>query len=148
MGEADGATALDVVINGHVLPVSLARLLRAGRWQAPDRTLLAKVFGERGFAPCFYEMPLLISENESWARETRVSYLGRRTAGGAWPGTIEPARSVLIGDLGPDCPFALDYRSGHDDPTVVFLSASSDRWRMVARSFSELVVSLGLDRGS
>ncbi len=55
---------------------------------------------------------------------------------GAKPEDIDPATSVLIGELGYDRPFALDYREA--TAPVRFMTIDG-RWPVVASSLSELM---------
>ena len=130
-------------INGLPLPSELLRLLDDGRWQAPaDMGLLNDVFRDKPFQPSFYTLDQMRVENKNWPAETRPQYVGSHDPLDP-PGDIDPRRSILIGDLGPDMPFALDFRN-EGIPQVVYLFSGGDRWKTVARSFPELVVLLGL----
>jgi hypothetical protein len=113
------------------------------RWRVPvDNSILTAVFGDSAPNPCFYTGDLLVSENEHWARETHPGFLGRADSGRP-PGDIQPATSILIGDLGPDQPFALDYRD--DPPSIAYLIADPrGRWTRVASCVEELLQALGL----
>lgn len=54
-----------------------------------------------------------------------------------------PARSLLIGDLGPDQPFALDHRPT-GPPRVVYLRCDDQpRWVTVAPTIESLLDALG-----
>ena len=56
-------------------------------------------------------------ENRSWRRSTVEEEFGN-PVGGRSVG-IDPTRSVLIGDLAPDMPFALDYRDSEESPKCI-----------------------------
>ncbi|SEG43188.1 hypothetical protein SAMN04489712_105183 [Thermomonospora echinospora] len=130
-------------INGLPLPRELLDLLDSGRWRVPDdRARLAEVFGDRPVQPVFYQVDLMLSENAAWAGETSPYYLGEPDPIRP-PGDIDPRRSLLIGDLGPDLPFALDYR-GPGEPGVCYLASWGDRWVTVAESVADLAVRCGL----
>ncbi|MGI5232756.1 hypothetical protein [Actinoallomurus sp. CA-142502] len=62
----------------------------------------------------------------------------------ATPGDIDPRRSVLIGDLGHEMPFALDFRTSWGRPRVVYLTIGTDRWIPVAPDAEVLLDRLGL----
>lgn len=55
---------------------------------------------------------------------------------------VDPALSVLIGDLGIDSPIVLDYRLDRRAPRVVYMRL--DGWHVVAKDFDELIARLGL----
>lgn len=89
-------------------------------------------------APLRWESGILV--------ETNPVYLG--TANDELPpGDIDPRRSVLIGDLGHDRPFALDYRDSSEQPSVVLLASTQKAgWVRIADSTEELLAKLGLTR--
>lgn len=138
----------DVYVNQLRLPDTAVEAMRSGRWQAPaDGGLLRAVFGDEGFFPCFYGADDIARENESWPQVAVDGFLGTADPA-APPGDIDPHRSVLIGDLGPEYPFALDYRTATSpaaEPRVVYLrGAVEPRWATVAPSFGALLESLRL----
>jgi hypothetical protein len=53
--------------------------------------------------------------------------------------TIDPRRSVLIGDLGIDMPLALDYQLSDDNPRVLYLPSYASGWIEVAPDISTLL---------
>lgn len=75
-------------------------------------------------------------------REILAEYLGTPSTL-APPGDIMQDRSIFIGDLGPDMPFALDYRQTNKEPSVIFLSIYGG-WRQVAPTVADLMSSLEL----
>jgi len=88
--------------------------------------------------PSFYDVDGMNFENESWAHETDTVYIGAENAKGN-PGTIDPRQSLLIADLGPDRPIALDYRFV-DEPSVVYLSDDETQgWVTVASCVDSLL---------
>jgi hypothetical protein len=53
---------------------------------------------------------------------------------------IDPARSVLIADLSPDMPIALDFRNSENSPSVLYRTCRRTVvWIRIADSFSELL---------
>ena len=122
-------------IQGHPLPDLLIRLIGRGLWVAPSLEHLAAVFGDRPTAPRFYDQRGIAGETESWVHETDPAYLGEP------PDDLDPANSVLVGDLGPDQPFALDYRTS--PPCVRYLGIEGG-WRVVAVSIDALAHALDL----
>jgi hypothetical protein len=120
------------------LPESLVGAIRANRWKPPDDEVLRSLFGDDPVQARFYDLEYLPFENAPWPSETEPFYLGEIDAA-VEPGDIDPRRSVLIGDLGPDMPIALDYRPSTDQPIVVYLSTKDARWHRIANSVEELM---------
>jgi hypothetical protein len=73
--------------------------------------------------------------------EYRPFYLGRPNPDQP-PGDVDPDRSLLIGDLGPEMPFALDYRPGLAAPTVIYLG--NPGWVEVAPNMATLLDRLAM----
>ncbi|GAB2919437.1 SMI1/KNR4 family protein [Streptomyces mayteni] len=117
-------------IGGLVVPPPLTELIRSGRWVPPrDDRVLAEVFGEAPEQPEFYGRAMLVRQNTSWQALPADQVAG-----------IDTARTIVIGDLGPDMPFVLDYRTSPDDPRVLYLGGPGDfRWRQVAANVGELI---------
>lgn len=129
-------------IGGLRVPELLLSAIREDRWVAPsDPTLLASIFGEVSQQPTFYRVNGMVRENEAWHAkmdpETREWYVGSKSLDNP-PGDIDPIRSILIGDLGPDQPFALDYRSSDENPSVVYLR-SDNGWVEIAPNIGTLL---------
>ncbi len=132
-----------ISVNGLVLPDALCRALASGYWKVPENIqALREVFGERPVFPKFYSLELMISESASWLREDDDGYRGTPDDMSP-PGDLDPTESVMIGDLGSDRPFALDYRP-EGNPRVVFFAADEGKWRTVASSVEELLNRLKL----
>ena len=134
-------------VGGLKLPVDLVAAIRDGRWVAPgDHDLLATVFTDRPVQPNFYGIDEIFGETTHWHAEndaeTLAWYLGSPSNTDP-PGDIDQQRSVIIGDLGPDRPIALDYRPGLDVPSVVYLT-SYNGWIEVAPNIESLLVRLRL----
>ncbi|MCB9705531.1 MAG: hypothetical protein H6711_26920 [Myxococcales bacterium] len=127
-------------INGLQLPACIAVLLQAERWVAPDPETLQRVMGDVPVHPIFYHYSLMQSENSHWLEEKRLEYVGVADGSG---GVIDPAKSVLIGDLGPDRLVALDYGRGYP-PRVVYLGHGSSSWVEIAEDAESLLRRLGL----
>lgn len=121
---------------GHVLPEALVAAVRSGRWVALcGSSSVASVFGEMpGQATLFYGFDEMKGETSRWVDEDNPAYLGQP------PEDLDPRRSVLIGDLGHDRAFALDYRV---EPPSVRLLALDGRWVPVADSIDDLIGRLG-----
>ena len=136
-----------VLVGGLRVPELLLKAIREDRWVAPnDPALLASIFGEAPQQPTFYKVNGMVRENESWHSEmepeTREWYVGSKSLESP-PGDIDPARSLLIGDMGPDQPFALDYRTSDSDPSVVYLR-SDNGWVEIAPNIRALLSLLGV----
>jgi hypothetical protein len=127
-----------VLINGLPLPAALVDEVRAGRWVAPESDVLERVFGEPDGGALFYSLDLMRRENAAWPGRKRAAFFGQPRSSPP-PGDIDPARSVLIGDLQPDCMIALDYRTSPGRPSVVYLRAQEPFWVRVADSIEELI---------
>jgi hypothetical protein len=88
----------------------------------------------------------MIRENAAWHGEedpsAREQYLGSPSVERP-PGDIDPALSLLIGFLGPDQHFALDYRRLRSRPSVVYLT-TYDGWVEISSDVERLLDSLGL----
>lgn len=131
-----------VLICGHELPPLLASLVKQGRWKAPSREVLAAVFGEQPSSSEFYEFHGMADETShllEMDQEYQVWYLGKSDES-VYPGNLVLAECVLIGDLGPERPIALDYRKDPRNPEVVFLTSRG--WRCVCPSIETLVEEL------
>lgn len=127
------------------LPGALVVAMSTGRWPGPIvRQEVERVFKLSAPRPRFFTFDLMQAVNRSWRAGPGVEYVGQASSSSP-PGDIDITRSVLIGELGPDQPIALDYRS--ITPRVVV--ASDDLvspWQIVAASIEELLVELGWDR--
>jgi hypothetical protein len=124
------------------VPDVLLRLVASPRWTEylgeprHDPRLIESVFGE---APDpswkFYTRNEIEGMTKDWHNERDPLWFGRP------PDDIVATRSVLIGELGYDRMFALDYRS--DEPSVRFMTADG-RWVHVADSVADLLARLGI----
>jgi hypothetical protein len=140
---ADGWVRLNHAINGLPLPQTLVDAITEGQWRNPGTDALRRVFREAPVDPTFYGFRRLERENARWRKEDDPAYFGRPD-GKQPPGDIDPEQSLLIGDMGPDLPIALDFRASPDDPRVLYLHSGGDSWITIAASFEELLVKLGL----
>ncbi|MDR7325256.1 MULTISPECIES: SMI1/KNR4 family protein [Catenuloplanes] len=108
---------------------------------------MAAVFRDRPAQPAFYGTSGMTGETAYWHAEsdpdTIAQYVGRADPKDP-PGDIDPSKSILIGDLGPDQPIALDYRTGQERPPVVYLTTYGG-WIQVAPDIESLLERLGLD---
>lgn len=138
------ALAHDESIHGLPLPAALLRALAERRWRCPPESHLRRVFRERPIRAEFFDLQALRDANRRWHAERDPAFVGHPDAK-APPGDIEPARSLILGVLGPDLPFALDYRVSLDEPRVLYLHSGGDRWITVARDIEQLLARLHLD---
>ena len=132
----------EVRVDGLQIPQILVAMIHEGRWVVPDDPrLLTSVFGEDPQQPTFYQLNGIERENRAWHSEmdpeTREWYVGLKSVGKP-PGDIDPVRSLLIGDLGPDQPFALDYRTSATAPSVIYLT-SRNGWVEIAPNIEVLL---------
>jgi hypothetical protein len=98
---------------------------------------VAEVFGEAPDATWkFYTVDEAGAMTEEWHKESDIEWFG--TA----PDDIEATQSVLIGELGYDRPFALDFRG--PAPVVRFMMLDG-RWVQIAESAAALLEALGIE---
>jgi hypothetical protein len=131
-------------VGGLVLPVKLVVAIEKGIWQPPaDNNVLADVFGDTPESPEFYDLPAIDRQNRSWQAMSAETVFGDPIADQSLG--IDPRQSVVIGDLGPDMPIALDYRGSRENPRVLYLGFSGvPIWREISRSFGELLDRLNI----
>lgn len=132
-----------MIINGHTIPSALLIAISNGEWTGLARSQrLVAVFCKCNiFQPSFYDIDAINFENASWLNENDPVYVGSVDAAGQ-PGRIDPRQSVLIADLGPDRPIALDYLSG-SEPSIVYLADDdSHGWLKVASNVESLIEKL------
>ena len=117
-------------INGFPIPRHILELMIAGRWT--DRSF--PVFPHELFAAeqqvTLYGLNQMASENLYWPLNSETDFRGTTNVD-SQPGTIDPAKSVLIADFGQgsDQPIALDYRESIEQPSVVALKRQqSSAW--------------------
>jgi hypothetical protein len=127
-------------INGLAIPSALTAAMMSGRWpESPDIARLRNVFPDEPVRPRLYSEATMRAINRSWASENDEVYVGQASERNP-PGDIDPALSLLIGELGPDQLIALDYRTSSSSPRVLYLTgASRSPWRQVADSINELI---------
>ncbi|WP_460362994.1 SMI1/KNR4 family protein [Actinocorallia lasiicapitis] len=135
-----------MLVGSMLLPEALVAAITDGTWLAPaDRQLLSDVFASEVVDPRFYSLEGIVSETTRWHGEhdleVLAEYLGEPDPAEP-PGDIVQDRSVFIGDLGPDMPFALDYRDGQS-PAVIFLTISGG-WRQIAPDFETFLRAVGI----
>jgi hypothetical protein len=91
----------------------------------------------------------MLFENKHWIERTHKYFAGEPDSAHP-PGDIDPARAVLIGDLGngADQPIALDYRTSTQEPRVLKfcwrLDGTKNRWVEIAPGIESFAKLLGL----
>jgi hypothetical protein len=132
-----------VHINGLPLPTALVQAIDEGRWRCPTGSILRRVFREHPVRATLYDLGMMYVQNRSWREQKDPAFFGH-SDDKVPPGDIDPARSLLLGALGPDMPFALDYRVSLTGPRVLYLHTDGDRWITVARDIEHLLAGLRL----
>ncbi len=129
----------EVEVNGLRLPLGLIRALREGRWPGLGSSAsLAAVFGSEPVRPRFFSLEEIVAVNGYWKDEAAPLYLGQADSS-RYPGDIDPKRSLIVAELGPDQLIALDYRRSAV-PEVLFASDDArSPWRLVSGSVEELL---------
>jgi hypothetical protein len=135
----------NTIINGLPLPTALIQAIHAGRWIVPAHEKLRAAFPlEPIVHPLFYNLDCMLRENAGWQDETLKPYLGKKSSS-AYPGDIDPTKSVLIADLGPERLIALDYRESQENPSVVYLTGHIEpQWIEAAPNIETLLSALDL----
>jgi hypothetical protein len=106
-------------IAGLPLPRELVAVIQAGKWCPPtDPQVYIDTFGELPDCPLFYDLDEMSRQNGSWQNSSVEEEFGYPVEGRSVG--IDPARSVLIGDLCPDMPIALDFRNSENSPSVLY----------------------------
>ena len=134
----------EIEVNGLRLPAALTKALREERWAGLKASpSLATVFGSEPVRPCFFSLEEIVAVNGSWKHEADPVYVGQANSS-CYPGDIDPKRSLLVAELGPDQLIALDYRRSADrGPEVLFASDDAwSPWRLVSGSIEELLSEL------
>lgn len=108
----------DSRVRGLLIPGLLVRAIESGEWrQNHDLGRLRRLFGEDPDSPGFYSLQGMAEQTDGLLalEEDLLSwYLGDPDSS-VRPGDLRADSFVLIGDLGPERPFALDYRNSHED---------------------------------
>jgi len=130
---------MEYAVAGLPLPRELVAVIQAGKWSPPtDPQVYIDTFGELPDHAMFYNLDEMVRQNRSWQNTSAEEVFGNpikdRSVG------IEPARSVLIGDLGPDMPIALDFRSSEDNPSILYQTyRDAVVWLRIADNVCELL---------
>jgi hypothetical protein len=122
-------------INGLRLPSLMMASIDDGTWDVKGKDWHAVFPAAEVQYPMFYSLDLMRRANATWLHETRSMFLGIEN-GIATPGILEPALSVLIGEIDSDSMIALDYRNVDQGPSVAFLNMDG-QWVVVAENFND-----------
>ena len=130
---------MEYAVAGLLLPRELVAVIQAGKWSPPaDPQVYVDTFGELPDHAMFYSLDEMIRQNRSWQSSSVEEVSGNPIEGRSVG--IEPVRSVLIGDLGPDMPIALDFRSSEDNPSVLYQTfRGAVVWLRIADNVCELL---------
>lgn len=127
-------------VMGLPLPEALTRAIGEGRWTAlQDSPHLAEVFGDEPDWPGFYDiesMPAMNRTLHAVSEAAEFPDLPHMDQGLS----VTPRLTLLIGDLGADMPFALDYRLSMREPRVIYLGLQG--WVEVAPNIEDLIARL------
>jgi len=132
---------LELKVGDLVVPTDLAAdVRRGGRELSPDHAArLGQLLVHAGcMEPEFFSLETIEREHGLWVSESAPFFLGAKHEA-ASPGSVDPARVLIIGDGGDESPIALDYRT--NPPRVVYLGGIQhvSCWFEVAKSYTELV---------
>ncbi len=132
-------------VNGMPVPSLWVERLRQESLRKVSRVTLEEVFGHEDVVdPLFFDEVQIINENSDWRHEESEAYIGKANDL-SQPGDIDPERSLIIGDLGPDRLIALDFRENLSAPSVVYLTDHRGAtWIEVASSIEDFLSKLGL----
>ena len=130
---------MEYAVAGLLLPRELVAVIQAGKWSPPaDPQVYVDTFGELPDHAMFYSLDEMIRQNRSWQSSSVEEVSGNPIEGRSVG--IEPVRSELIGDLGPDMPIALDFRSSEDNPSVLYQTfRGAVVWLRIADNVCELL---------
>ncbi|MEU8347994.1 hypothetical protein [Actinomadura meyerae] len=129
----------DLQVLGHRIPAALEVLLKEGRWVPPaDEQVFLEIFGERPNEAHFFDLSELVRCNELWRELEPLDIFWEPEVDTSLG--IDLRLSVLIGVLGTDMPFVLDYRESDVVPRVLYLASSDGfAWVQVASDVEDLI---------
>lgn len=134
-----------ILVNDLPLPVALVEAIKSGTWRTPaSRVAWRSLFPEEEIV-----QPILYPLGEMRGQDSRSGLTGHEYLGHVdevfVPGDSDQSRAVLIADLGPERPIALDYRGSGRQPSVVELTSQVHFcWRRGADDIELLMRALGL----
>ncbi|ROQ68463.1 hypothetical protein EDD93_2930 [Streptomyces sp. 840.1] len=127
------------------LPACLVESIKNGSWaDLANSPRIEAVFGQAPVRPRFHSISQMTGMTTWWREEldeeTLQCYLGTSEAR-PMPGTMSRLNTVIIGNLGPDLPFVLDYRGSFTNPSVHFLG-EGDSWKRISDNVCALIHAL------
>lgn len=125
------------------LPAQLVEAIESGRWIRSTKLLKRAIPPERVFSPNLYDWEAIERETDAWlllVSDDEPERVGRVSSKFS-PGIVDPYQVVLIGDVDPDMPIALDYRGTADRPCVLYFH-DDNCWVKAADSFEEFWASM------
>jgi len=140
------------MVCGLALPQPIQDAIDNGAWVLPsDPETIERVFKETASpGATLYAVTGMITETEAWANESeeQLAYYGGPGSEAGGYLTLDPRKSVLIGDLGYDMPIALDYSHSPERPRVLYLPSSALGWIEVAPDVPSFLERLGVSSGA
>lgn len=122
-------------VNGRTLPEEIIRAMEEGRWHAEGKRWRDLIPPEEDLWPTLYDLRLMQMTNRTWRQETRPVFTGAAHPDFV-PGILDPAKSLLIGEIAGDAMIALDYSANEERPSVAYLNLKF-YWVRVSDSFGE-----------
>ncbi|MCZ9346781.1 hypothetical protein NGM37_54680 [Streptomyces sp. TRM76130] len=131
------------------LPACLVESLKDRSWMdLANSPRIEAVFGQAPVRPGFHSISGMTGMTKWWREELDEEilqcYFGTSEECAA-PGYMSRMKTVIIGNLGPDLPFVLDYRESPVDPSVAFLG-EGDSWQKIAENVCDLILALDPQR--
>lgn len=92
-------------------------------------------------SPMLYSEMTILRENEAWGASDDVGIFAGSDSSGANPGSVDPKKTLLIGQIEYDALLALDFRSSPPS-VIVFGRAHLDEplaWYYIAGALDEIL---------
>jgi hypothetical protein len=125
-----------VFIGSLRVPDEVVAAIRSGEWTMPsDASVMLEIFTELPVPEGkLYSLDWMLKETSAWwdAPAEEYEFYGAGQAVGSDYESLDPRKSILIGDLGIDMPLALDYDISIDTPRVMYLPSYASGWIEVA----------------
>lgn len=148
MSWGDRMTGAQVLICDLPLPRTIQEAIDNKTWTLPaDSEMIEQTFTETKSGDAeLYQVTSMISETEAWANESeeQLSLYGGRDSAVDGYLTLDPRKSVLIGDLGVDRPIALDYSISPERPRVLYRPSRAPGWIEIASNVASFLERLGI----
>lgn len=143
-------TGTQILICGLPLPQQIQDAIDNGTWDLPDDPeRIERVFTQAPSPEAkLYPISGMISETKAWANESeeQLAYYGGPGSDAVGYLTLDPRKSVLIGDLGFELPIALDYSVSPEHPRVLYLPSTAPGWIEIAPDVPSFLERLGMRR--